>query len=98
MNIQLPTSYKCSSAFSDDKISPASGAAEASGAMVVKTGDSSFFWLLVLLAGVADAFLSGGGMDLVAGDTALATGENIELDFVCVGEAVIGEAEGIASL
>lgn len=66
--------------------------------MVAKIGDSSFFWLLVLLVGVADAFLGGGGMDLVAGDTALATGENLEPDVVCVGEVVIGEAEGIASL
>lgn len=66
--------------------------------MVAKTGNSSVFWLLVLLVGVAEAFLGGGGMDLVAGDTALTTGENIEPDVVCVGEAVIGEAEGIASL
>lgn len=33
-------------------------------------------------------------MDLVAGDTTLATGENV----VVVGEVAIGEAEGIESL
>lgn len=92
VNAPLATSNKCSSALSEDKTSPASGATAASGATVTGVGGSSFFWLLVLLVGVAEDFLGGGGMDLVAGD--MASGENA----VAVGEAAMGDAEGIESL
>lgn len=92
MNAPLAISNKCSSAVSEVKISPSSGATAASGATVVSGGGISFFWLLVLL-------VARGGIALLAEDTILALeGENVELDVVFVGDAATGEAEGIESL
>lgn len=102
----LDKSNKCSSALSDDRISPTSGATAASGATVGTTvgttvgaiGDGSFLWLLVFRTGVS-TFFAEGGIALLAGDTAVGfVAENIELDVVVVGELGAIEADGIGSL
>lgn len=96
--MEVDKSNRCSSALSDDKISPTSGATAASGATVAAIGDGSFLELLVFRTGVS-SFFARGGIALLAGDTAVGFGaENMELDVVVVGELGAIEADGIGSL